>query len=139
MYSVTRSLRGCRPRWVPVTTRMISSASPLSAQVAPSDPHGTTGQICNWVKSVGLEHIPEEIRTRTKYLILDGIGCALVGAKLPWSRTATSALLKMDGPGDCTLFGWDRVRMSPLLIPPLLYMYCVLTVLSASTHSMLRF
>lgn len=124
---------------MPVTTSMISSASPLSAQVAPSDPHGTTGQVCNWVKSVGLNEIPEEIRTRTKYLILDGIGCALVGAKLPWSRTATSALLKMDGPGDCTLFGWDLVRISRFLLCVLLFMYCVLTVVSASTHSMLRF
>lgn len=114
MHSVPRSLRGLKPQRVLFTPRRISSASQLSAQAAPSDPHGTTGQICNWVKSIGLEDIPEEIRTRTKYLILDGIGCALVGAKLPWSRTATSALLKMGGPGNCTLFGWDRVWISPL-------------------------
>ncbi|KAA6414302.1 MAG: hypothetical protein FRX48_02665 [Lasallia pustulata] len=140
MRSVTRSMGGIRPRRVPAVTRTISSvpkrsaqlspqvstqpshelspqltpqlATQLSPQAPPSDPHGTTGKICNWVKSIELKDVPEEIRTHTKYLILDGIGCALVGAKLPWSRTATEAILKMEGPGNCTVFGWDKVRIS---------------------------
>ncbi|MCJ1473990.1 hypothetical protein MMC13_002646 [Lambiella insularis] len=82
-------------------------------QPPPSDASGPTGKICNWVYSVELKDIPEEIKTHTKFLILDGIACAVVGAQLPWSRTATKALLKMEGPGDCTVFGWDQ-RVSPL-------------------------
>ena len=140
MRSVTRSMRGIRPRRVPAVNRTISSvpkrsaqlspqastqlshelsphltpqlSTQLSPQAPPSDPHGTTGKICNWVKSIELQDVPEEIRTHTKYLILDGIGCALVGAKLPWSRTATEAILKMEGPGNCTVFGWDQVWIS---------------------------
>ncbi|MCJ1377524.1 hypothetical protein MMC17_000619 [Xylographa soralifera] len=79
----------------------------------PSDPSGVTGKVCDWVYSVELKDIPEEIKTHTKYLILDGIACAAVGAQLPWSKTATNALFKMEGPGDCTVIGWDR-RISPL-------------------------
>ena len=85
-----------------------------SLQAPPSDPSGTTGKVCNWASRLELKDIPEDIKTRTKYLILDGIACALVGAQLPWSRTATQALIKIEGLGNCTLFGWNQVLSSPL-------------------------
>ena len=87
-----------------------------SFQAPPSDPYGITGKVCNWAGSVELEDIPDEIKTHTKYLILDGIGCAIVGAQLPWSRTAARALLKTEGSGNCTLFGWDQVWPSLLFL-----------------------
>ena len=79
----------------------------------PSDPMGITGQVSNWVDTIRLEDVPEEVKTNAKHLILDGIGCALVGAQLPWSKTAVNGVLGMEGPGNCTLFGWNQVSSSP--------------------------
>ena len=49
----------------------------------PTDPEGATGILCSWVHNITLEDIPADVQTRAKYLILDGLGCALVGAHLP--------------------------------------------------------
>lgn len=78
----------------------------------PTDPDGQTGRLCNWVSNVTLEDIPTDVRTRAKYLILDGIACALVGAHLPWSEKAANAILEMEPPGDCIIFGWDKVCLA---------------------------
>ena len=77
---------------------------------APSEP---TGRVCNFVASVELDDVPQEVRAYAKHLILDGIACALVGAQLPWSRTAVKAILEMEGPGHCTVIGWNQ-RLSPM-------------------------
>lgn len=86
--------------------RFQSSRAPCSA------PNGITGQVCNWVDSVQLSDIPSDVRTKVKYLILDGIACAIVGAKLPWSKVAVQTVLDIEGPGKCTVFGWNKVRAS---------------------------
>lgn len=46
--------------------------------------------------SVELDDLRQE-RLNAKHLILDDIACALIGAQLPWSRTATKATLEMEG------------------------------------------
>ena len=84
----------------------------VDLQTPPSDPLGTTGKVCDWARSIELKDIPKDIKTHTKYLILDGIACALVGAQLPWSRIATKALFKIEGGGNSTVFGWDQVSAS---------------------------
>ncbi|KAB8067828.1 hypothetical protein BDV29DRAFT_162959 [Aspergillus leporis] len=48
-----------------------------------------------------------------QYLILDGIACALVGARLPWSETAAQAVFAMESPGPCTIYGWET-NLGPL-------------------------
>ncbi|KAF2738430.1 putative immune-responsive protein [Polyplosphaeria fusca] len=58
---------------------------------------GATGQLCNWAGSIQLQDIPEHIKTRAKYLILDGIGCGLVGAHLDWSEIAANGVMAMEG------------------------------------------
>ena len=75
----------------------------------PSDPEGPTGKLCNWVDSISLDGVPEDIKVRSKYLILDGIACGLVGAHLPWSETAANAIFDMEPPGWSNVIGWDRV------------------------------
>lgn len=81
----------------------------------PSNPAGVTGKLCNWIDSTDLSSIPSEVVTRAKYLILDGIACALVGAHLPWSETAANAIFKMEPQGSCTVIGWGADRkLSPL-------------------------
>jgi aconitate decarboxylase len=79
------------------------------ANQLPTDPEGPTGKVCTWVDSVSLEDIPQEVRTRAKYLILDGLACGLTGAHLPWSETAANAIFEMEPAGDSSIFGWNRV------------------------------
>ena len=81
-----------------------------SSQAACSAPNGVTGQVCSWIDSVQLSDIPPDVQTKVKHLVLDGIACAMVGAKLPWLRVAVQAVLEIEGPGKCTVFGWDKVR-----------------------------
>jgi aconitate decarboxylase len=71
-------------------------------------------QLASWVSSTTLNDIPEDIRIRAKYLILDGLACGLVGAHLPWSEKAASAVLDLEPKGDATIFGWPDKKGSPL-------------------------
>ncbi|RDW92720.1 MmgE/PrpD family protein [Aspergillus mulundensis] len=74
---------------------------------------GVTRHFCSWVEGLTLEDIPEDIKTRAKYLILDGVGCALVASHLPWTEKATSIVLGMEGEGPCPVWGYDK-KISPL-------------------------
>ena len=83
---------------------------------APTDPEGPTGKLCTWIDSMSLGQVPEDIVTRAKFLILDGLACAVVGAHLPWSETAVHAVLEMEPKGQSSIFGWDRVSMTQVLL-----------------------
>lgn len=74
----------------------------------PTDPAGPTGALANWVAGLSLDDIPAAVRDRAKHLLLDGIGCALIGAGLPWSRVATDAVLGMEPSGDSVIIGTGR-------------------------------
>lgn len=54
--------------------------------------------------------MPPDVRTRAKYIILDGVACALIAAHLPWSEVAAKAVFEMEGRGECSVFGWDKVQ-----------------------------
>lgn len=85
----------------------------MSAPTAPAtDPGGPTGAIATWLAGLDIADVPEPVRERAKHVLLDGVGCALVGAQLPWSRTAVEAVLAMEGSGSATVVGWD-VTTSP--------------------------
>ncbi|KAF2025505.1 2-methylcitrate dehydratase PrpD [Setomelanomma holmii] len=85
-----------------------------STKNLPSNPAGITGQLCSWITSTNNTEIPEDVLERAKYLILDGIACAFVGAHLPWSETAARALLKMEPQGQCSVIGWQGRQLSPM-------------------------
>jgi aconitate decarboxylase len=79
-----------------------------------TDPNGPTGRLATWVAETSLDDVPERVRDRAKHLLLDGVGCALVGAQLPWSRLGVEAITALDGAGTGELIGWgDRVT-SPM-------------------------
>src|SRR6202046_3527858 len=79
-----------------------------------TDPNGPTGRLATWVAETSLDDVPERVRDRAKHLVLDGIGCALVGAQLPWSRLGVEAITALDSAGTGELIGWgDRVT-SPM-------------------------
>lgn len=75
---------------------------------APSDPAGVTGRLATWIHDLGWDDVPAHVRDRAAHLLLDGLGCALVGAQLPWSRLATEAVLGVEGGGDAVVIGTGR-------------------------------
>ena len=78
-----------------------------------SDPNGVTGTLCTWLAHLSLDDVPEVVCERAKYLLLDGIGCALVGAKLPWSALAVETVTRFEGAGNKTIIGWGRTTAGP--------------------------
>jgi 2-methylcitrate dehydratase PrpD len=84
-----------------------------AAQQTATDPAGPTGQLAGWVAHLTLDDVPAPVAERAKYLLLDGLGCALVGAQLPWSRTATCAVLGLEGSGDSVVIGTGRTTGAP--------------------------
>jgi aconitate decarboxylase len=58
------------------------------------------------------ENVPDEVRERAKYLILDGIGCGIVGARVPWSKAAFDAMSGFEEPGSHHVIGYDE-KFSP--------------------------
>jgi aconitate decarboxylase len=67
-----------------------------------------TPELCRFLADTSFEDLPDDIVERTRYLLLDGIACGLVAAKLPWSVKAVEGTLKVDGDGAATLWGWGR-------------------------------
>ncbi len=80
---------------------------------AATDPDGPTGRLATWVADLTLDHVPQNVVERAKHLLLDGLGCALVGAQLPWSRVATDAVLGLEGKGDAVVIGTGQVTSAP--------------------------
>lgn len=73
---------------------------------------GVTKPLSHWIHSISLDDIPSAVRTRAKYLILDGLGCAIVGAHLPWTETAVRAIFDFEPEGNCWVWGWEGVSLS---------------------------
>src|ERR1700739_3170156 len=84
----------------------------VQEQVA-TDPAGPTGRLATWVADLTLNDVPPDVVERAKHLLLDGLGCARVGAQLPWSRVATDAVLGLEGPGDTVVIGTGRTAGAP--------------------------
>jgi aconitate decarboxylase len=79
----------------------------------PKPPFGATADVSRWLAGFTLEQVPDRVRTRAMHLLLDGIGCALMGAQLPWSRTAVDAVTAFEGRGNATLVGTGRTTSAP--------------------------
>ncbi|MFF4315729.1 MmgE/PrpD family protein [Streptomyces sp. NPDC001507] len=73
-----------------------------------SEPDGVTGRLVTWIHDLTWDDVPDHVRDRAAHLLLDGLGCALVGAQLPWSRIATEAVLGIEGGGDAVVIGTGR-------------------------------
>src|SRR6202161_4839678 len=71
-----------------------------------TDPDGPTGRLATWVARTTLDDVPASVRDRARHLLLDGIGCAIVGAQLPVSRIGVEGVTALDDAGDAALVGW---------------------------------
>src|SRR5580698_2085509 len=92
-------------RGEPEMTPRASTAVTATGRPA-TDPAGPTGRLATWVAQTTLADVPASVRDRAKHLVLDGIGCALVGAQLPWSRIGVAGVTALDDAGDSVLVGW---------------------------------
>src|SRR6202161_4517484 len=88
------------------------TATPVHQQGA-TDPDGPTGRLASWVAGLSLGDIPEACIERAKHLLLDGLGCGLIGAQLPWSRVATDAVLELENRGDAVVIGTGKSTSGP--------------------------
>ncbi|WP_328610341.1 MmgE/PrpD family protein [Amycolatopsis sp. NBC_00345] len=77
---------------------------------------GVTTQLAEWVHGLKPGDVPGRVRDRAKHLLLDGVGAALVGAQLPWSRVATEAVLGIEGAGDSVVAGTGRTTSAPAAV-----------------------
>ncbi|GAX58219.1 MmgE/PrpD family protein [Streptomyces olivochromogenes] len=77
-------------------------------------PDGPTGTSATWVARMTLDDVPAPTRERARHLILDGIGCALVGAKLPDSRKGFEGITALDDSGSAEIIGWGSLTTSAL-------------------------
>ena len=73
-----------------------------------TEPAPVTEHLATWTANLRLDDIPATVLERAKHLLLDAIGCGVVGASLPWSVIATDAVLALESSGDCGLIGSDR-------------------------------
>jgi 2-methylcitrate dehydratase PrpD len=80
---------------------------------AATDPDGPTGTLATWVADLTLDDVPQNVVERAKHLLLDGIGCALIGSQLPWSRVATGAVLDLENKGDVVVIGTGQSTSGP--------------------------
>jgi aconitate decarboxylase len=78
-----------------------------------ADQPAVSRELAGWLGEVELADVPRTVRERAAHLLLDGVGCALVGAGLPWSEAATGALCELEGDGPVILMGTGR-RTTPL-------------------------
>jgi 2-methylcitrate dehydratase PrpD len=87
----------------------MTSSSPTAVTATgrpPTNPAGPTGRLAAWVAKTTLDDVPASVRDRAKHLVLDGIGCALIGAQLPVSRIGVQGVTALDNAGDAGLVGW---------------------------------
>src|ERR1700756_957412 len=96
-----------------VLTELDTDATSSPTRAA-TDPNGPTGRLATWLANTTLDDIPPFVREHAKHLLLDGVGCALVGAQLPVSRKGVEGVTKLDDAGNALLIGWGgRVTSAP--------------------------
>ena len=85
----------------------------MSAAAEPSVDNQYTRGLAEFVAGLRYTDIPAEVRDRIKLLVLDSLGCALYGARLPWSEILIRCLAQLDRSDDCAAWGTARRFSAP--------------------------
>ena len=72
-----------------------------------------TRGIAEFVSRLEYDTIPDEVRERIKFLILDAFGCGLYGADLEWSRILQRRLAALDTTQSCVVWGTLQKLSAP--------------------------
>ena len=75
--------------------------------------HHYTAQLAEFAAGLSYADIPQPVIDRVKLLVLDAIGCGLLGATLPWSQRLRDTLTAIEAPGDALVWGTDRRFSAP--------------------------
>jgi aconitate decarboxylase len=71
-----------------------------------------TERLGAWIARVRYEDIPAAVVGHAKLMILDSVGCGVLGTGLPWSVRLRAALEGVEAPGDVSV--WGTVAHQPL-------------------------
>ena len=91
---------------------MAKANAAITPSDAASDPDSPTGKLSTWLAKAELSRIPVAVRERAKHLLLDGIGCLLVGTHIDWSALGVDAMTGFDQGGSSMIVGWGEKRTS---------------------------
>ncbi len=58
-----------------------------------------TRQLADFVAGMSLDQVPADVIARAKCLILDGLGCALYGSDLRWTRILSGVVKRLEPAG----------------------------------------
>jgi aconitate decarboxylase len=58
-----------------------------------------TRQIAELAAGLKLAHVPPEVIARAKGIVLDGLGCALYGSNVPWTRIMAQVIQRLEPSG----------------------------------------
>lgn len=72
-----------------------------------------TRDLAERVVNLTLADLPERTVIRAEHLVLDGVGCGLLAARLPWSELAVRATADLDGDGPASVWGWNMGLPAP--------------------------
>ena len=64
-----------------------------------------TRQLADFGSSLRFSDLPHDVVEHLKLLVLDGLGCCLYGAGLPWTQTLTSVIAEQGGEPQALVFG----------------------------------
>jgi aconitate decarboxylase len=73
---------------------------------SPTD--GATRILSQFLARTSFPDIPADVIERTKHLVLDGVACGLLAARLDWSRRAVETLRALDGDGAAVVWGCNQ-------------------------------
>ena len=72
-----------------------------------------TRGVAEFISNLRYEQMPQEVRERTKRLMLDAIGCGLFGADLQWSKILQQRLSELDTTRSCAVWGTSQKLSAP--------------------------
>jgi aconitate decarboxylase len=75
---------------------------------------GVTAQLSQWISNLKPEDVPPAVLERTKYQLLDGVACALIGAHVPWSERYVEATSEYEPTGEYSVIGYKEVRVEKI-------------------------
>ena len=67
--------------------------------------------LARFASSLRYEDLPAEVVRQARACIIDTVGVALYGSRLPWSRIIATYALRYGSGGPCTLMGHPQMRV----------------------------
>jgi len=91
----------------------VANAKETNVNLETSGANPYTAGIARFVAGLRYEDIPQEVKERIKFLILDSLGCAIFGAELEWSRILMQTLKTLDSSSGCGVWGTGMRLSAP--------------------------